>query len=87
MFLFIVLPISLGYLFQAIEKNTWGDYQYKVTVDSEWYATNDYHIDEDNCIHFIDNYDQKWMWCEKWSVGEYYFNKNKPTLKTIWFGI
>ena len=82
----IVLAFGLGFIDQTIEKNTWGEFRYKVTVDDVWYATNEYNIDDKGCIHFIDNYGQNWQWCEKFSVGEYYFHKNRPSLKTIWFG-
>tara|TARA_R100000750_G_C2340149_1_gene93845 strand:- start:999 stop:1307 length:309 start_codon:yes stop_codon:yes gene_type:complete len=82
-----ILMIGTVFLGQGLEKRTFGDFKYKVKVDRTWYVTNEYHIDENGCIHFIDNYKQKWMWCEKYSVGNYYFHNNNPTFKTVIFGI
>ena len=85
-FLFFVAALGVRYLSQTIEMRTWGEFKYKVCVDGNWYATNEYKIDEKDCINFTDNYDQKWTWCEKYSVGEYYLHQNKPSWRTAYFG-
>ena len=75
------------YISQNMEKASFGDFKYKISDrDTSWYVTNSYKIDKHNCVNFIDNYGQAQKFCEKYSIGEYYFHKNSPTLRTIWYG-
>ena len=82
----ILLILSVTFVSQHIEKMSWGNYEYIVRVDEQFFFTHDFAVDEYGCVHFIDNYENHQLICEKYVVGEYFLYSNSPNLKSIWFG-
>ena len=84
--LLTLICFLVGFLVQYIEKASWGDYEYIVRIEDQIFLTHDFVVDEYCCVHFIDNYENHQLICEKYIVGEYFLYSNNPNLKSIWFG-
>lgn len=84
-FLIFVISVVIIYIIQWITKLVWGEYEFTVIQDYEDYYTHSFN-EKEGCINFINNYGQEKKWCEKYQVGENYFYKNSPNLKTVIFG-
>jgi hypothetical protein len=89
MFMVIVVIVSIIFLIvlgdQYLNYVYWKDYKYKIEQDSKYWYTNKYEL-KNNSIKFISNYGHDVEFFEKYKLSDNLWHKQKPTLKTVWFG-
>lgn len=73
---------GLSYVSQLVEKKVWGEYEYVIYQDNQYYYTHEVK-EENGCIRFVDNYDNQNQLCEKYDVRDNYWHSHSPSLKTL----
>lgn len=86
-FLVVILSFTftIVYCGQYVSYNYSKGYKYKVIQDNIYWYTNKVEK-TGNSITFINNYGTKTTYNEKYQIDENVWNKQKPSLTTVYFG-